>query len=100
MPPHHFSHEQALDHGTNSLCEISDARAEDSHVVESFFQNQTEENFYGLFDFYCGRVRRFFLLRGLDVQAAEDLSQEVFFKVHRKASELRDAKHFAGWCMP
>ncbi len=97
MRPHQFSHEQALGHRTNSLREIPDARVDDSQVVESFLRHQTEETFYALFEVYCGRVRRFFLLRGLDVHAAEDLSQEVFFKVYRKASELRDAKHFPGW---
>lgn len=70
---------------------------EDKLIVESFLRERTEESFSSLFGTFCGRVRRFFLLHGLDVSVAEDLSQEVFLKVYRKSSELRDAERFSGW---
>jgi RNA polymerase sigma-70 factor (ECF subfamily) len=70
---------------------------EDKRIVESFLLNRTEETFFALYEAFCVRVRRYFLLRGLDVQTAEDLTQEVLFKVYKKADELRDAERFGGW---
>ena len=70
---------------------------EDKPIIESFLRDRTEESFFPLFAAFYARVRRFFLLQGLNIQAAEDLSQEVFLKVYRKANELRDADRFCGW---
>jgi RNA polymerase sigma-70 factor, ECF subfamily len=70
---------------------------EDKLIIESFLRDRTEESFFPLFAAYCPPVRRFFLLHGLDIQAAEDLSQDVFLKVYTKANELRDAERFSGW---
>lgn len=70
---------------------------EDKRVVETFLKDRTEESFVPLFTAYCVRIRRFFLLHGLATHIAEDLSQEVFLKVYRKANELRDADRFCAW---
>ena len=70
---------------------------EDKRVVETFLKDRTEESFVPLFAAYCVRIRRFFLLHGLATHIAEDLSQEVFLKVYRKANELRDADRFCAW---
>ena len=71
--------------------------SEEQRIVESFLKDRTEESFLPLFAAFCVRIRRFFLLHGLDTQLAEDLSQEVFFKVYRNANELRDADRFCAW---
>jgi RNA polymerase sigma factor (sigma-70 family) len=71
--------------------------SEDKRVVETFLKDRTEESFLPLFAAFCVRIRRFFVLHGLDTHVAEDLSQEVFVKVYRKANELRDADRFFPW---
>jgi RNA polymerase sigma-70 factor (ECF subfamily) len=70
---------------------------EDKRVVETFLKARTEESFAPLFAAFYVRIRRFFLLHGLATHIAEDLSQEVFLKVYRKANELRDADRFCAW---
>lgn len=66
-------------------------------IIESFLSNRTEETFFAVFKCFCPRIRRFYMLRGLDQFAAEELTQDVFFKVYRKASGLRDGECFTGW---
>jgi RNA polymerase sigma-70 factor, ECF subfamily len=70
---------------------------EEKLAVEAFLKDRTEESFVPLFAAFCVRIRRFFLLHGLATHIAEDLSQEVFLKVYRKANELRDADRFCAW---
>jgi RNA polymerase sigma-70 factor (ECF subfamily) len=70
---------------------------EERQVIECFLTTRTEEAFCALFEAICARVRRYFLLRGLDKMTAEDLAQNVFVKVYRQVGELREAEHFYGW---
>jgi len=70
---------------------------EDKLIVESFLLNRTEETFFAVYEAFCVRIRRYFVLRGLDVQTAEDLTQDVLFKVYQKTGDLRDAESFCGW---
>lgn len=70
---------------------------EDKLVVSSFLRRRTEETFLPLFEAFYPRVRRIFLLRGLSISAADDLSQQVFLKVFRNAGELREEDRFWGW---
>ena len=66
-------------------------------VIDSFLTERTEETFCALFEALCVRLRRYFLLRGLDAATAEDLTQNVFVKVYQQAGELREAERFYGW---
>jgi RNA polymerase sigma-70 factor (ECF subfamily) len=70
---------------------------EERLVIENYLVTGSEEAFCALFEAVCARVRRYFLLRGLDAATADDLTQNVFVKVFRGAAELRDADHFYGW---
>jgi RNA polymerase sigma-70 factor (ECF subfamily) len=70
---------------------------EEKRAIEYFLAERTGESFRALFEALCGRLRRYFLLRGLDRATAEDLTQEVFVKVYRRAGELREAGRFYGW---
>lgn len=72
-------------------------KVEDRTVIEQFLQTRSEEAFCALFEAVCLRVRRYFLLRGLDVSTAEELTQNVLLKTWRRAGELRDAGRFYGW---
>jgi RNA polymerase sigma-70 factor, ECF subfamily len=69
----------------------------DKQIIEQFLLTKTEEAFCALFETVCVRVRRYFILRGLDAATAEDLTQNVFVKVYRQVGELRGADHFYGW---
>jgi len=70
---------------------------EERQVIESFLLARTDETFCALFETVCVRLRRYFLLRGLDAATAEDLTQNVFVKVYQHAGELREPDHFYGW---
>ncbi|HZS06054.1 MAG TPA: RNA polymerase sigma factor [Blastocatellia bacterium] len=70
---------------------------EEKQVIENFLATGAEEAFCALFEAVCVRLRRYFLLRGLDAATAEDLTQNVFVKVYRQKGELRAADHFYGW---
>lgn len=70
---------------------------EEKQVIESFLSDRTDEAFCALFEAFCVRLRRYFLLRGLDAATAEDLTQDVFVKVHQKVGELREPDRFHGW---
>lgn len=69
----------------------------EQQLIAQFLETRTEEAFCALFEGSCVRVRRYFLLRGLDRATAEDLTQNVFVKVYRQAGELREAAAFYGW---
>jgi RNA polymerase sigma-70 factor (ECF subfamily) len=70
---------------------------EDKLIFESFLLNRTEETFFAVYAAFCVRIRRYFVLRGLDVQTAEDLTQDVLFKVYQNTGDLRNAENFYGW---
>ncbi|HJZ69604.1 MAG TPA: RNA polymerase sigma factor [Blastocatellia bacterium] len=70
---------------------------EEKQVIDSFLSDRTDEAFCALFEAFCVRLRRYFLLRGLDAATAEDLTQDVFVKVHQRAGELREPDRFHGW---
>ena len=70
---------------------------DDQSAVDLFLRTGSEEHFCALFEAFFPRVRRYFLLRGLDRMNAEDLAQNVMFNVYRHALELRDKTLFNGW---
>lgn len=55
--------------------------------------------FERLVRFMQGRVWRYLVHLVGDVALAEDLSQEVFLRVHRKLDTLRDPERFVGWVL-
>lgn len=70
---------------------------DDQPALDLFLSTGTEETFCALFEAIYPRVRRYFLLRGLDRMGAEDLAQNVLFIVFRRAGEVRDRSLFNGW---
>lgn len=70
---------------------------DDRQAIESFLLTRTEEAFSFLFESFYPRLRRYFLLRGLDVAEAEDLAQNVMVIVFRRAGEVREKELFSGW---
>ena len=70
---------------------------ENRPIIEQFLTTRTEEAFCALFELVCVRVRRYFLLRGLDAATADELTQNVMLKVYRQAGELRKPEQFYAW---
>ena len=70
---------------------------EDRPVIEHFLETKSEEAFSELFRVVCLRVYRYLVLRGLDGATAEELAQNVLFKVYRQSGELRNTEYFYGW---
>lgn len=70
---------------------------DEQQAIELFLQQRNDEAFCALFVAVYGRVRRYFLLRGVDRMTAEDLAQQVMLTVHQKAGEFQNHKLFQGW---
>jgi len=70
---------------------------EEKQALELFLLTGTEEAFCALFEVLYAKVRRYFLLRGLDRMTAEELGQNVMFIVYRRAGEVREKDLFYGW---
>lgn len=54
---------------------------EEKQAVELFLRTRTEEAFCQLFGPVYARVRRYFLLRSLDLATAEELAQNVMLRL-------------------
>ena len=50
-----------------------------------------------LFELVYPRVRRYFLLRGMEAGEAEDVAQNVMVIVYQRGGEIRDKDLFHGW---
>jgi RNA polymerase sigma-70 factor (ECF subfamily) len=70
---------------------------EEKQAIELFLQTRTEESFCDLFEWVYARVRRYYLLRGLETAIAEELAQNVMLIVYRRAGDLREDELFHGW---
>ncbi len=68
----------------------------DSHPYEddlaSVGQNKDRQAFVRLFDYYAGRLKSFYMQQGLNPETAEELVQEVFVLIWRKAEQFDPAK--------
>jgi RNA polymerase sigma-70 factor, ECF subfamily len=58
---------------------------------------ERKELFRAIFARYFPPVLGFFLRRGVPRDSAEDLAQEVFFRVYRHLEEFRGDAHFETW---
>jgi RNA polymerase sigma-70 factor (ECF subfamily) len=81
----------------NRLRDFRESMVDERQAIESFLQNRDEESFCALFKAVYGRVLRYFLLRGTDEMAAEELTQNVLLAVYRRAGEFQDHRSFRGW---
>ena len=70
---------------------------DDRHAIENFLLTGAEEDFCALFEAVYPRVRRYFLLRGMEVGEAEELAQDVMVIVYQRAGEVREKEFFNGW---
>jgi RNA polymerase sigma-70 factor (ECF subfamily) len=70
---------------------------DDQRSIENFLLTGAEEDFCDLFEVVYPRVRRYFLLRGMEAGEAEDLAQNVMVVVYQRAGEVREKQYFHGW---
>src|SRR5262245_42721900 len=70
---------------------------EDRQTIENFLLTGAEEDFCALFESVYPRLRRYFLLRGMEAGEAEELAQDVMVIVYQRAGELREKEFFNGW---
>lgn len=70
---------------------------DDRQAIEHFLLTRTADAFCALFEFVYPRVRRYFLLRGMEAGEAEDLAQNVMVIVYQRGGEVRDRELFHGW---
>jgi RNA polymerase sigma factor (sigma-70 family) len=69
----------------------------ESHAVNDFLLDRTEQSFATLFEILYPKVLRYFLLRGVPDTVAEELAQDVLTAVYRHSAALRDRQTFFGW---
>ena len=70
---------------------------DDRQAIENFLLTGTEESFCALFEMVYPRLRRYFLLRGMEPCEAEDLAQNVMVIVFQRGGEVREKEIFHGW---
>lgn len=70
---------------------------DDRRIIENFLLTGSEEDFCALFEVVYPRVRRYFLLRGMEIGEAEELAQDVMVIVYQRAGEVREKDFFNGW---
>jgi RNA polymerase sigma-70 factor (ECF subfamily) len=69
----------------------------DRQVIENFLLTGADEDFCALFEAVYPRVRRYFLLRGIEAGEAEEMAQDVMVIVYQRAGEIREKEFFNGW---
>ena len=69
----------------------------DRKAIETFLTTRTADAFCALFEVVYPRLRRFFLLRGMEAGESEDLAQNVMVIVYQRGGEVRDHELFHGW---
>jgi RNA polymerase sigma-70 factor, ECF subfamily len=70
---------------------------DDRQVIDNFVLTGADEDFCALFEAVYPRVRRYFLLRGIEAEEAEELAQDVMVIVYQRAGEIREKEFFNGW---
>ena len=70
---------------------------DDRQAIENFLLTGTEDDFCALFESVYPRVRRYFLLRGMEAGEAEDLAQNVMIIAFKNGGDLREKDLFYGW---
>jgi RNA polymerase sigma-70 factor, ECF subfamily len=66
-------------------------------AVEAFLVNGAEESFRALFETLYPKLVRYFAVRGLELQVAEELAQDVLMTTYQHADSLRQKACFFGW---
>lgn len=76
---------------------LKSKNVDDRQAIENFLLTRTEDAFCVLFESVYPRLRRYFLLRGMEAGEAEELAQNVMVIVYQRGGEVRDITLFQGW---
>lgn len=76
---------------------ISDRLLQDTAIIDKFLDCPDANTFTDVFNRYRPKLIAFFRDRRCAPAVAEDLAQDVMFKVYRKASQVRNRKSFQAW---
>jgi RNA polymerase sigma factor (sigma-70 family) len=76
---------------------LNSKNVDDRQAIENFLLTRTEDAFCVLFESVYPRLRRYYLLRGMELGEAEELGQNVMVIVYQRAGEIRDRELFHGW---
>jgi RNA polymerase sigma-70 factor (ECF subfamily) len=76
---------------------LQERDVDDRQAIENFLMTRTEESFCALFEMVYPRMRRYFLLRGMNLCEAEDLAQNVMVILYQRGGEIREKELFHGW---
>ncbi len=66
-----------------------------AHVAE--MERKMDQSFYPIFDRHHDRIRKFIVMTVRDEWAADDLTQETFFRAYRKMPTLEDHSKMSSW---
>jgi RNA polymerase sigma-70 factor (ECF subfamily) len=75
----------------------ADLKLTEQEAVEAFLASRSEESFRALFEALYSKLVRYFVVRGLEMQAAEELAQDVLMTTYQHADSLRQKECFFGW---
>src|SRR5580693_10143706 len=75
----------------------ADLKLKEQEAVDAFLANGSEEAFRDLFEALYPKLVRYFAVRGLEAQAAEEMAQDVLMTTYLHADSLRQKECFFGW---
>src|SRR5580693_1373440 len=75
----------------------ADLKLKEQEAVDAFLANGSEEAFRDLFEALYPKLVRYFVVRGLESQAAEEMAQDVLMTTYLHAESLRQKECFFGW---
>jgi RNA polymerase sigma-70 factor (ECF subfamily) len=75
----------------------ADLKLKEQEAVQAFLVNGAEESFRTLFEALYPKLVRYFVVRGLELPAAEELAQDVMMTTYQHADSLRQKECFFGW---
>jgi RNA polymerase sigma-70 factor (ECF subfamily) len=75
----------------------ADLKLKEQEAVAAFLGNGSEESFRALFEALYPKLVRYFVVRGLELQAGEELAQDVLMTTYQHANSLRQKECFFGW---
>jgi DNA-directed RNA polymerase specialized sigma24 family protein len=75
----------------------ADLRLKEREAVQAFLGSRSEDTFRSLFEALYPKLVSYFAVRGLDLQVAEELAQDVLMTTYQHADSLRQKECFFGW---
>src|SRR5579883_948145 len=69
----------------------------EKELVDAFLSTRSETAFGAAASMLFSRLVRYFSVRGLDKETAEELAQDVLMIIYRKSEALRNKESFYGW---